>query len=699
MSFLTPLFLLGALAVAVPVVFHLIRRTTRDKVPFSSLMFLRPSPPRVTRRSRLENILLLLLRCTVFCLLALGFARPFLQAPMAANPDATGGTKIVLLLDVSASMRREGVWEQALSRAETILSQTKAGDRVAVATFGRMYQPVVSFEEWTATALSERASMAGLRLRALQPGWSSTRLGPALLSALEDLEELEPEEAQAGVRRIILISDLQAGAKPDGLQGFEWPEGVNVNVETVRAIRPTNAGLQLLPDLAETRQAADQFGPRIRVVNALDSEHEQFLVRWQGANPGTAAGTPLELYVPPGQNRIVQSPAPPPAATGQRLELSGDDEPFDNTAWFIPPAADRVRLLFLGGDAADNPNQMLYYLKRAFPETRLRKVDIVSRGPTEALTAEDVAATKLVVVSGAQTEARIGEIRERLAQGRTVLMVLRAASDAATLAAIAGTESLRIEEAPAQPYAMFGRIDFTHPLFAPLADPRYNDFTRIHFWKHRQLETNGLAGVRVLAEIDDGHPLLLQMPSGQGQLLLLASGWHPADSQLALSSKFVPLLHALLELSGAVQSRPAQFEIGDEVKLGLTNRVATAGITVRRPDGTSDAVSSSGLYPRTDLPGFYTAQAGSESMTFAVNLAPEESRTEPMPVEDLENLGVPLGRLQARVSGWSAEARESLHAAELENRQKLWRWLMVAALAFLILESWLAGRLSRVPAA
>src|SRR5207247_10790014 len=81
MSFLAPLFLLGALAVALPIVFHLIRRTSKDKMTFSSLMFLQPTPPRVTRRNRLENIFLLVLRCLVLCLLALGFARPFLQKP------------------------------------------------------------------------------------------------------------------------------------------------------------------------------------------------------------------------------------------------------------------------------------------------------------------------------------------------------------------------------------------------------------------------------------------------------------------------------------------------------------------------------------------------------------------------------------------------------------------------------------------
>src|SRR5947207_2702253 len=98
MSFLAPLFLIGAAAVAAPIIFHLIRRTSKEKTIFSSLMFLNPTPPRVTRRSRLENIFLLFLRCVVLCLLALGFARPFLQRPFANSPSGQA-KKIVVLVD------------------------------------------------------------------------------------------------------------------------------------------------------------------------------------------------------------------------------------------------------------------------------------------------------------------------------------------------------------------------------------------------------------------------------------------------------------------------------------------------------------------------------------------------------------------------------------------------------------------------
>src|SRR3954462_3221722 len=105
MSFLAPLFLVGLVAVAAPIIFHLIRRTVKERVRFSTLMFLKESPPRLTKRSHLENIILLLLRCAVVCLLAASFPRPYFQRAAAEPPKAASGKRMVILLDTSASMR------------------------------------------------------------------------------------------------------------------------------------------------------------------------------------------------------------------------------------------------------------------------------------------------------------------------------------------------------------------------------------------------------------------------------------------------------------------------------------------------------------------------------------------------------------------------------------------------------------------
>ena len=58
MRFLTPAFLAGLAALAIPVLIHLINRERRVVVEFPSLMFLRKIPYKSVRRQKLRHILL-----------------------------------------------------------------------------------------------------------------------------------------------------------------------------------------------------------------------------------------------------------------------------------------------------------------------------------------------------------------------------------------------------------------------------------------------------------------------------------------------------------------------------------------------------------------------------------------------------------------------------------------------------------------
>src|SRR6187402_3251042 len=130
MGFLAPLYFAGLLAIALPIIFHLIRRTPRGRQEFSSLMFLTPSPPRLTRRSRLDQILLLLLRIAALVLLALAFARPFLREAALLTEGDLQRRRVAILIDNSASMHRGDLWQQALKAAEHELDQLAPHDDV-----------------------------------------------------------------------------------------------------------------------------------------------------------------------------------------------------------------------------------------------------------------------------------------------------------------------------------------------------------------------------------------------------------------------------------------------------------------------------------------------------------------------------------------------------------------------------------------
>ena len=716
MSFLTPLFLLGGLAIAAPIIYHLVRRTTREKTVFSSLMFLLPSPPRLSKRHRLEHILLLILRCLALLLLAFGFARPFMRQAPIDDPSAAQPKRIVVLVDTSASMRRDGVWAAAKTRVEDVLRRAGPADQVAVFPFDKQATSLVSFEDWNRTAPGDRVAFTAGRLGAISPGWGGTHLGNALVTAAEALTENEDGKAAPGPRQIVLVSDLQAGSRLDALQAYEWPKGVELVVEAVKARAATNAGVQLVADAPDSNRAVDAPA-RVRVTNAADSRGERFKLGWTrpaaagGNTPGDFVGTPTEAYVPPGQSRVFTVPLPKGSGTGvppvgsdeqgrdaratTQISLRGDDEAFDNTVYFIPPAQQRASVLWIGADQAEDTKQPLFFLRRAFSETPRVTVKVNLLAPAAPLLPDSVNAANIIFVADPVPAATATALREQALAGKTIVVAPRKSdgATAATIGALLGRESVPMEEGRVPNYAMLSEIDFQHPLFAPFADPRYSDFTKIHFWKFRKLDPAGLTGARIVAKFDTGDPALVEVPAGKGRVYVLTSGWQPDDSQLSVSSKFVPLLWSLLEQAGGVATFSTQFSVGESVAkpADATAVALAAGVTTERNMPPLTPASTTFVAPQ---PGIYEFTGGARPQRFAVNLDANESRTTPLGVDELEQLGVPVARAKTDVKA-PVDNKTLLQGIEAENRQKLWRWFIAATLAVLLIESALAGWTTR----
>lgn len=692
MTFLAPLFLVGALAIGLPIVFHLIRRTTRERKMFSSLMFLMPSPPRLTQRSRLEHLLLLLLRCAAICLLTLGFARPFFKHSMPPPPEARG-RRVLLLVDSSASMRRANLWSAARAKVDSVLHSAAPGDQVALFTFDRQVHPLFTFDQWLAAPLSDRAGLLARKLADSAPGWGPTHLGNALIQAAEILGETSGK-TPAGEGRIELITDLQEGSRLEQLQGYEWPKNLQVSVDVLTPRQAGNASLQVVSDTEEGDLKAP-VNVRVRVSNVTGDKKEQFKVGWSRAAGEGFATQPTELYVPAGQSRIVPLPVVSSNSLN-RILLQGDDEDFDNLVFAIPPEPLHLNVLYVGSDPETDPKGPLYFLSRAFQQTRHEAVRVGAHAPEASIAPVEEQAASLFVVTSPLSAPLAQEIRAQAMAGKTVLVSLTSAEMQPTFNALLQLDNLKLDVAHPDNYAMLGEMDFQHPIFAPFADPRFSDFTKIHFWQYVRFDSGAVPRARVLAKFDNGDPALVEVPTGAGRVLVLASGWQPKASQLALSSKFVPLMYSILESSGVSSPSPAQYRVGDVVPLASFGVSPQAGVTVKLPDESQVSVAAGETnFSRTDLPGIYTVAAERGAAKFVVNLDPAESRTAPLPVDELERLGVPVARAASESRVAEAERKTRLQNAELENRQKLWRWFVIGTVVVLLSETWVAGRAAR----
>jgi hypothetical protein len=331
----------------------------------------------------------------------------------------------------------------------------------------------------------------------------------------------------------------------------------------------------------------------------------------------------------------------------------------------------------------------LYYLERVFVPTARQKVQVAVQKPGEPVKLNPETDPRLIILT-AETPLNQSDLARYLDRGGTVLAVVAAAGRAETLATLAGVAPFEFKEAAMSRDVMLGEIAFDHPIFAPLAAAQFNDFTKIHFWKYRRIDTSVFPDARVVARFENQDPALVEKPVGKGRLFVLASGWNTADSQLARSSKFVPLMAGLIDPGDGAKMLAANLKVGDRVPLPPRDR-ATRNTMIRKPDGTSEPIGpTTAFFDATDLPGVYTLELPGGPLSFAVNLDPLESKTNPMGAESIEQRGVHLA--QKAKKEVNPEERRQLHNEELESRQQIWRWLILAVIGILLLETWLAGR-------
>jgi hypothetical protein len=176
-------------------------------------------------------------------------------------------------------------------------------------------------------------------------------------------------------------------------------------------------------------------------------------------------------------------------------------------------------------------------------------------------------------------------------------------------------------------------------------------------------------------------------------MIAFTSGWQPDESHLALSSKFVPLMGALLDLACGTVAMPASVPVGAAVP--VSSAEANSSMTVHAPDGREIVLpAGTTTFDETDQAGIYRVTGGATDWRFAVNLSAAESDTAPLDVEQLEQRGVRLGTSLTRAE--RVDRVRQQRDTELEGRQKVWHWLIAAALCVLAVETWWAGRAERM---
>ncbi|QDU09213.1 BatA domain-containing protein [Gimesia aquarii] len=687
MSFLTPLYLFGIIAVGLPILLHLVRHQPKNVFQFSTLRFLEHKPPQTNRKNKIEHWLLLLLRAVAVMLLVAAFARPFFKSKDLELAKNSTTQQTILLIDTSSSMRRETLWNAALEKAKNIIQQARK-NQIAIYTFDSKLTPVKGLNETKQLKTHQSHKFDQERLTKLTPGWNSTNLGKALTeiaALLQQQAASDPAKTPLQNSTIELITDFQAGSQLNALNNFSWPEELKVRLHQLPVKKTSNAGLQLLA-LNESSEAT------VRIVNAADSKQEQFTLTCQGKE-----STSKQVYVPRGQSRVVQIPTQEDMQHVKQIVLSGDAHDFDNTLYLQPITKTKLNIVHYATPETSATQSPDFFAKRAFPSTKSREVHYLTVGPDSPKIL--IASTKihLMILSRPLSQSETSLVKQYLQQGGIVLCSLhneRASQTLKSLLPFPQKIARKLTVAPAEVngYALLTNINFDHPTFQMFQAPEFSDFTKLKFWKYQRLSLPDSVPHQVLARFDHVHPAILNIPSGEGQLIVMTFGWTPQESQFALSTKFVPMMNVILAQNARLIEVPSQFTVDEKIKLPNIKQLTKIANLNSSP--IKLAIGKADLEENIQ-PGLYEVMVEEENMpaqTFAVNLAIDESKTAPLAVEKLEALGVKLLKPgeTTEAESKSFDVRRQVLIQELEQKQKIWRWLIIVALAMLCLETLLA---------
>ena len=702
MGLLAPLYALAALAVIGPIIFHLIKRQPTGQQRFSSLMFLSPSPPRLTRRSRLDNILLLLLRALAILLIVAAFARPFFRQESLLD-RALDGRNIALLIDTSASMQRADVWAGAKEQATKLMDSLSPGDRVSFYTIDDDLHPIIAFDSDKKADAASQQQAVRAAVASLKPTWRGSKVAEGLRSLSDQFQaaSIAGKIDASSQNELVFISDLHVNCGVESLQGYPWPKSVRLDVRQVRPKQPGNARASLAAKDEDSKEDEERL--KVRVENNSDSAEQSFELKWMAGNT-PVAGAQTTLQVPPGQVRMIPVPTQP--ANADRLELSGDGWDGDNALFVAKPLPKRERIAFVGEEPKNKESDLAYFLEQAPLSTGLvqRTVERISRDELTALLASNssldpIAGEKLqaVIVEPRFSSADAESLREFAKRGGCVLAVLSrpiSGADAIdqSIQILLGDSQVAVSEAVTKDFALLSGIDYTSPVFKPFADPRFNDFSKIRVWTHRRVElsvssdTSNL--VQTLASLDDGSPWLLRNPVGSGNVWVLTSGWQPESSQLGLSSKFVPILLGMLDPTGKTLSSQLVYSVGDAIPVD-----DLPDLTVSKSDGSPVEVAANNGTLQLDAPGLYNLQSAGVRRQVAVQVPNSEVQLTPMDVDIFDQYGVEMGKVKS--DSERKQSARQLQAVELEQKQRVWQWLLAAGLMVLALETVLAGLFAR----
>ncbi len=642
MQLLSPWMLWGMAVLAAPIAIHFWQRRKVIQLPFSTLKYLRLAAARTSRSARLENLLLLLLRCAIFALLALAAARPAMNRKSLRNLGGNVQRTVVFVVDRSMSMSyRNGEQtrlEAARAQALAVLDSLKPGDEAAAFAVADRAEPLIALP-------TQDRGVVHNAIAGLTPGLGTTDFSAGLIAARKVLAA-----STKPVRELYLFTDNQAGGwrfDPKVVFDQTWQKAaaslIIVRPDDAPAVNAAVSKVRILTPLATA-------GARVTGAATVENHsavplHDVLTVNFLDQDVTHAA-----IEIPPHGTQDVSFDFQVPATVTGKVargtaSLQGDNLPEDDRFYFSVPIHRLPKVaVFEGTSAGPELGRSGFYVRRALAAAS-GGIGSGAEPPAFAASAlEDTDLNAFTAVFLADiprlSDRAVIQLGNYAKGGGTVVFLPGDSTDVAALQRVDFLPAVaqRLRDLPT------GRLssqitDPGNPLFANTWGPG-TPFPPLP--QHRLIEWKLKANAQALVLAGGSEGFLMVGDEGAGRVYIVNASPDRAWGDFPLSPAFLPLLQQIALQSTERGQGPEGFTVGDAIPLSPTLPRDTA-LTVVLPDGSSQPVSPGDhatLLEHAAQVGFYQVGTAREPAlwSFEVNTSSRESELEPISEDALRQI-------------------------------------------------------------
>lgn len=664
MTFLTPLFLLGLAALAVPVLIHLTQRERSSVVEFPSLMFLKKIPYESVKRRRIRDWLLLALRAAALACIVAAFARPFIRGS-ELSAAAGGAREVVVVLDRSYSMGAGDTWTRAREATRQALQGVSALDRVSLVTFTSGAEVVLRSSADVSRVMAE--------VDRLQPSSGATRFAPALKLAASLLAE-----SSLPRKEVLLVSDFQRrGWQPDA--AFRLPAGTVFTPVPVSPPETPNLSVTPLSVQRLTGEGPARVAITAGVLNRGDNERSGVPVTLEV--DGRSVQSSNVTVAPGSAASVTFAPIVMPAG-GLRLSVRIPDDGVasDNAFHALAEPRETVSVVLVGtGSRGDRD----LFLTRALGIGDRPRYDVTAQA-VDGLTADVLSRARVIVLQDAPMDAALGTRLQAFVENGGGLVLALGPRSTLPQADWLPVSMTGIEDRTRGPAAKIGGLDYGHAVFEPFRLPRSGDFSTTRVYGYR------VVGARpeaiTLARFDGGTPALVEGTVGRGRVLVWATTLDQSWNDMALKPVYLPFVHQLLRQASSYREAPGWVTVGQPIDAGV------AGAVILSPSGQRLTPPEGATVVEAAEAGFYEVREGRDGRVLAAIAANVDlAESDPATMDPAE--------VQVAVTGATDGADASAEPLVVpdtvqEAAQRIWWYLLFAGILLLSAESWLARRLT-----